>query len=133
MLSLTFGYLCRRILNEGVRVENRTGIDTIKVPSHHFHFDLGEEFPVLTTKQLFIRQAVLEMLWFYQAQSNDVRWLQERDVKIWNEWEIDEEGDFPGIGIVIYRDDIQYKTVDNCIVSYEYSGYGVLVFCTMHI
>ena len=32
------------------------------------------------------------MLWIYQAQSNDVRWLQERDVNIWNEWEIDEEG-----------------------------------------
>ncbi len=84
--------LCKRILTEGVRVENRTGIDTIKVPSHHFHFDLSEEFPVLTTKQLFIRQAVLEMLWFYQAQSNDVRWLQERDVHIWDEWEIDSEG-----------------------------------------
>lgn len=84
--------LCKRILSEGVRVENRTGIDTIKVPSHHFHFDLGEEFPVLTTKQLFIRQAVLEMLWFYQAQSNDVRWLQERNVHIWDEWEIDKDG-----------------------------------------
>lgn len=84
--------LCKRILSEGVRVENRTGIDTIKVPSHHFHFDLGKEFPILTTKQLFIRQAVLEMLWFYQAQSNDVRWLQERDVHIWDEWEIDENG-----------------------------------------
>lgn len=84
--------LCKKILSEGVRVENRTGIDTIKVPSHHFHFDLGEEFPILTTKQLFIRQAVLEMLWFYQAQSNDVRWLQERDVNIWNEWEIDDNG-----------------------------------------
>ena len=84
--------LCRRILSEGVEVENRTGINTIKVPSHHFHFDLSEEFPILTTKQLFIRQAILEMLWIYQAQSNDVRWLQERDVKIWNEWEIDENG-----------------------------------------
>lgn len=46
----------------------------------------------MTTKQVFIRQAVLEMLWIYQAQSNDVRWLQERDVNIWNEWEIDENG-----------------------------------------
>ena len=84
--------LCKKILSEGVRVENRTGVDTIKIPSHHCHFDLSEEFPILTTKQLFIRQAVLEMLWFYQAQSNDVRWLQERDVHIWDEWEIDEDG-----------------------------------------
>ena len=84
--------LCRKILEEGTEVVNRTGTNTIKVPSHHFHFDLSQEFPILTTKQLFIRQAVLEMMWIYQAQSNDVRWLQERDVKIWNEWEIDEKG-----------------------------------------
>ncbi|MCR4594182.1 MAG: thymidylate synthase [Clostridiales bacterium] len=84
--------LCRRILSEGVRVQNRTGIDTIKVPSHHFHFDISQEYPILTTKQVFIRQAVLEMLWIYQAQSNDVRWLQERNVHIWDEWEIDEDG-----------------------------------------
>lgn len=84
--------LCKRILEEGKEVENRTGINTIKVPSHHFHFDFEEEFPVLTTKQLFFRQAILEMLWIYQVQSNDVRWLQERNVHIWDEWEIDENG-----------------------------------------
>ncbi len=84
--------LCKRILEEGKEVENRTGINTIKVPSHHFHFDFEEEFPVLTTKQLFFRQAILEMLWIYQVQSNDVRWLQERNVHIWDEWEIDEDG-----------------------------------------
>lgn len=84
--------LCRKILNEGTEVQNRTGINSIKVPSHHFHFDLEEEFPILTTKQLFLRQAVLEMLWIYQAKSNDVRWLKERDVHIWDEWEIGEDG-----------------------------------------
>ncbi len=84
--------LCQRILKEGTEVENRTGINSIKVPSHHFHFDFDEEFPVLTTKELFFRQAILEMLWIYQAQSNDVRWLQERNVHIWDEWEIDEDG-----------------------------------------
>lgn len=84
--------LSKRILEDGIEVENRTGTNCIKVPSHHFHFDLGEEFPTLTTKQLFFRQAILEMLWIYQVQSNDVRWLQERNVKIWNEWEIGEDG-----------------------------------------
>lgn len=84
--------LCKKILKEGFEVENRTGTNTIKIPAYHFELNVGEEFPILTTKQLFIRQAVLEMLWIYQAQSNDVRWLQERNVKIWNEWEIDEEG-----------------------------------------
>ena len=49
--------LCKRILTTGVEVENRTGINTIKVPSHHFHFDLSEEFPILQTKQLFFKNA----------------------------------------------------------------------------
>lgn len=86
--------LCENILTNGVQVANRTGIDTIKLPSAHFQLNVGEEFPILTTKQLFIRQAVLEMLWIYQAQSNDVRWLQERNVYIWDLWQIDENGDW---------------------------------------
>ena len=84
--------LCKKILKEGVEVENRTGINTIKIPAYSFEFDLEKEFPFLTTKQLFYRQAILEMLWIFQAQSNDVRWLQERNVHIWDEWEIDEDG-----------------------------------------
>ena len=96
--------LCKKILNEGTEVQNRTGINSIKVPSHHFHFDLEEEFPILTTKQLFLRQAVLEMLWIYQAKSNDVRWLKERDVHIWDEWEIDEDGIWKATQNVLGKD-----------------------------
>lgn len=43
--------LCKDILENGVQVHNRTGIDTIKVPSAHFHLDLSKEFPILTTKR----------------------------------------------------------------------------------
>lgn len=96
--------LCKEILENGTEVENRTGINTIKIPSWHFHFDLGKEFPVLTTKQLYFRQAILEMLWIYQVKSNDVRWLQERDVHIWDEWEINEDGDWKAIQNVIGED-----------------------------
>lgn len=96
--------LCRKILSEGKEVQNRTGINSIKVPSHHFHFDLEEEFPILTTKQLFLRQAVLEMLWIYQAKSNDVRWLKDRDVHIWDEWEIDEDGIWKATQNVLGKD-----------------------------
>ena len=84
--------LCKKIIEGGVQVQNRTGVDTIKIPYYGFSFDLSEEFPVLTTKQLFFKNAITEILWIYQAQSNDVRWLQERGNKIWNEWEIDENG-----------------------------------------
>lgn len=84
--------LCKKILISGVEVENRTGVNTIKVPAHHFEFNVGEEFPILTSKQLFIRQAILEMMWIYQVKSNDVNWLQDRNVHIWDEWKIDEDG-----------------------------------------
>lgn len=84
--------LCKRILTEGVEVENRTGTNTIKVPSHYFHFDLSKEFPILQTKQLFFKNAITEILWIYQAQSNDVRWLQERNNHVWDEWMIDPDG-----------------------------------------
>ena len=84
--------LCKKILTEGVEVQNRTGINTIKIPSYNFHFDLSDEFPMLTTKQVFYKNAITEMLWIYQAQSNDVRWLKERNNHIWDEWEIDDNG-----------------------------------------
>lgn len=84
--------LCKKILTEGVEVENRTGTNSIKIPSYNFHFDLSEEFPMLTTKQVFYKNAITEMLWIYQAQSNDVRWLKERNNHIWDEWEIDDDG-----------------------------------------
>ena len=84
--------LCKKVLTEGVEVQNRTGINTIKIPSYNFHFDLSDEFPMLTTKQVFYKNAITEMLWIYQAQSNDVRWLKERNNHIWDEWEIDDNG-----------------------------------------
>ena len=93
--------LCKTILSEGKEIENRTGTNTIKIPSYHLHFDLQDEFPCLTTKQLYFRQAILEMLWIYQAQSNDVRWLQERNVHIWDEWEINEDGKWKAIQNVL--------------------------------
>lgn len=84
--------LCKKILKEGIEVENRTGVNTIKIPSYNFEFDLSKEFPILTTKQTFYRQAIIELLWIWQVGSNDVRWLQDRNVHIWDEWEVDEDG-----------------------------------------
>lgn len=84
--------LCKTILSSGSKIKNRTGTDSIKIPGYFLEFDLQKEFPVLTTKKLYFRQAILEMLWIYQAQSNDVRWLQDRNVHIWDEWQIDKDG-----------------------------------------
>lgn len=89
---------------------------------------MGEEFPILTTKQLFIRQAVLEMLWIYQAQSNDVRWLQERNVHIWDKWMIDENGDWLNdqTGQVIKHFDPKYAYTIGTAYGYIVKKYGLI-------
>ena len=84
--------LLRKILNEGIEVENRTGINTIKIPSHTFEFNISNEFPILTTKQMFYRQAIIEMLWIWQMGSNNVLDLHNRNVHIWDEWMVDSDG-----------------------------------------
>ena len=113
--------LCRRILEEGEKITNYKKSDkrsakvasaipdhtaqgasearTIRLPHQVLQFDLAEEFPILVSKKVAFKTAVLEILWIYQQASNDVRWLQERGVKIWNEWEIDEEGCYQGRNI----------------------------------
>ena len=103
--------LCKKILKEGEEVENRTGINTITIPDYHFKFNLEEEFPFLTTKKLFYRRAILEMLWIYQVQSNDVRWLQDRGVHIWDKWEIGEDGKWRANQNVIENGNIVKKDI----------------------
>ena len=84
--------LVKKILNEGKEVENRTGINTIKIPEYSFKFDLSSEFPILETKQTYFKNAIIEMLWIWQMGSNDVRDLHKRNVHIWDEWMVDEDG-----------------------------------------
>ena len=84
--------LVKEILNSGVEVENRTGVNTVKIPSYNLEFDLRKEFPILQTKQTFYKNAIIEMLWIWQMQSNDVRELHKRGVHIWDEWMVDADG-----------------------------------------
>ena len=101
--------LCEKILNEGKLHHNRTGDDTIRIIGHTFEFDLQEEFPILTVKQVGIKGPVIELLWIYQAQSNDVKWLRDRGVTIWDEWEVDPDG--------VYRQD-----GSNRVIGKEFAG-----------
>jgi thymidylate synthase len=84
--------LLKKILEEGELFENRTGIDTLSIEGVNFKLDLGKEFPLLESKKVLLKNALSEILWIYQVQTNDVSWLKKRGNNIWNEWEIDSDG-----------------------------------------
>lgn len=78
--------LVKDILDNGYYDNNRTGISTYKLPHQVMQFNLQKEFPILTTKFVAFKTAVKELLWIFKDQSNSVQDLQAQNVKIWDEW-----------------------------------------------
>lgn len=104
--------LCKRILENGQKIQNysgkshgnsavpehaaQNGVKTIRLPHQILQFDLSAEFPILTSKKVAFKTAILEMFWIYQEQSNKVSWLRDRGIKIWDEWEVPADGVYMG-------------------------------------
>ncbi|WP_240691718.1 thymidylate synthase [Arthrobacter sp. CAU 1506] len=69
----------------GTAKSDRTGTGTRSVFGRQIRYDLAQGFPLITTKRVHFKSVALELLWFLRGDSN-AKWLQERGVKIWNEW-----------------------------------------------
>ncbi|MCU7930072.1 MAG: thymidylate synthase [Candidatus Thiodiazotropha sp. (ex Codakia rugifera)] len=83
--------LMQHVRDHGVIKEDRTGTGTRSVFGYQMRFDLGDGFPLLTTKRLHLRSIIHELLWFLKGDTN-IRYLKENGVSIWDDW-ADEKGD----------------------------------------
>lgn len=96
--------LVNEILKNGIKTENRTGIDTLSIAGWNYKFNVGREFPIAETKDVKVRNCTSEIQWIHTVQDNHPSWLRERGNNTWNLWEVDEDG--------VYR---IYEQGDNAI------------------
>lgn len=89
-VDLTYHELLKDIINNGIDKIDRTNVGTKSVFGRMIRFDMREGFPLLTTKKIHVKSVIHELLWFLKGDTN-IKYLNDNDVTIWDEW-ADEDG-----------------------------------------
>ena len=103
--------LLREIRDNGVVKADRTGVGTKSIFGHQMRFDLSKGFPLLTTKKMFLKGVIYELLWFLKGDTN-IKFLTDNGVHIWDEW-ADENGD---LGSVYGKQWRSWETTDGRVI-----------------
>lgn len=77
--------LCKFILDNGIYKDDRTNTGTISYFGYQNRYDLSKGFPLVTTKKVFYKGIIHELLWFIKGDTN-IKYLVQNKVNIWNEW-----------------------------------------------
>lgn len=77
--------LLRDVVEHGTRKGDRTGTGTVSIFGRQIRFNLEDGFPAVTTKKLYMKAVIHELLWLLMGETN-IQYLVKHDVKIWNEW-----------------------------------------------
>ena len=103
--------LLREIRDNGVVKTDRTGVGTKSIFGHQMRFNLQDGFPLLTTKKVFLKGIIYELLWFLKGDTN-IKFLTDHNVHIWDEW-ADENGD---LGYVYGKQWRSWETTDGRVI-----------------
>lgn len=93
--------LLKNVLENGTFKPDRTGTGTLSVFGRQQHYDISEDFPLLTTKKVNFKAILVELIWFLMGQSN-IQFLLDHNVHIWDEW-ADKNGDLGPVYGAMWR------------------------------
>lgn len=103
--------LLQRVIDQGEVQKDRTGVGTLSLFGAQMHIDISQSFPLLTTKKVFFSGIVHELLWFLKG-DNNIHYLNEHNVHIWDAW-ADKEGNLGPVYGVQWR---RWKNYDGTTI-----------------
>ena len=107
--------LCKTVLEKGTYKDDRTGTGTYSIFGYQTRYNLEEGFPLVTTKKVFLRGIIHELLWFISGDTN-IKYLVDNNVHIWDDWAYKAytlSSDFKGETMTEFADRIKAESKDS--------------------